>query len=66
MLQTAAPIENLPDALQVLKEMQAGVVDIFGIILSSREIASITRIIHDAPVFGRIQPAGGGLGFTRQ
>ncbi len=25
----------------------------------------LTRIINDAPVFGRIQPAGGGLGFTR-
>ena len=30
MPQRAAPIENLPDALQVLKEMQAGGVDIFG------------------------------------
>ena len=30
MLQTATPITELPDAMQVLKEMQAGGVDLFG------------------------------------
>ena len=30
MLQTATPIEDLPDAMQVLKEMQSGGVDLFG------------------------------------
>ncbi|MCP3971471.1 MAG: MmgE/PrpD family protein [Rhodobacteraceae bacterium] len=34
--------------------------------LRAKAAALLARIIHDAPVFGRIQPAGGGLGFTRQ
>ncbi len=34
--------------------------------LSATSVAKpLARIIQDAPVFGRIQPAGGGLGFTR-